>query len=244
MKSPFPWLALLAFITAALAFTFTDNKYGVQAEKRSVRQALNIVRCSPDWDALDQWLEETDIPPIPGAGNYTWNISSTSDSARFYFNQGINMYYSFHIIEAMASFRKASRFDPSCAIIYWAQALAYGPNINDLGYAASPSALEAVSQANKFVAAASATEKALIRVMNVRYTADSADTNRPLCGCHDAGTSLGSVETGRNSATLDAFDQEGPGTSIRQNTRKPRAESLLYPRDGAFGRSRPGSSEC
>ncbi len=88
-----------------------------------------------------------DIPPIPGAGNHKWKISTTNDSAQFYFNQGINMYYSFHIIEAMASFKKAVKFDPGCAMLYWAQALAYGPNINDLGYAASPEALQASEKA-------------------------------------------------------------------------------------------------
>lgn len=138
----------------------------------------NIVRCSPDWEELKNWLEESDIPPIPGAGIYNWNISTKSDSAQFYFNQGINMYYSFHIIEAMASFKKAAKFDPGCAILYWAQALAYGPNINDLGYAASPEALYATNKAKEFARNSSLLEKELIDAMSVRYTADSADASR------------------------------------------------------------------
>src|SRR6185436_16196143 len=101
--------------------------------------------------------EETNIPPIPGAGNYKWKISTKDDSAQFYFNQGINMYYSFHIIEAMASFKKAARFDTTCAMLQWAQALAYGPNINDLGYSASPEALVAANKA--FDLSAGSTEK-------------------------------------------------------------------------------------
>ena len=106
-----------------------------------------MIRCGPDWEQLESYFQEVEIPPIAGAGNYKWKISTTSDSAQFYFNQGINMYYSFHIIEGMASFKKAARFDPNSAMLYWAQALAYGPNINDVGYAASPEALAATDKA-------------------------------------------------------------------------------------------------
>ncbi len=136
------------------------------------------IRCSPDWNELQDWLEETDIPLIPGAGSHTWRISTNNDSAQFYFNQGINMYFSFHLIEAMASFKKAAKFDPGCAMLYWAQALGYGPNINDLGYRASPEALAAVQRARELEGTASPLEKELIGAMAVRYTADSADASR------------------------------------------------------------------
>lgn len=179
MKSPLLSLALLALIMASLAFTFREQFKTSSTDRKQVpAHYKQVIRCGPDWEVLSQWLEETDIPPIPGAGSYTWSISSRHDSARFYFNQGINMYYSFHIIEAMASFKKASRFDPESAILYWAQALAYGPNINDYGYAATPAALAAVSKAQQFSTGATDLEKALINAMAVRYTADSADTNR------------------------------------------------------------------
>lgn len=178
MKSPLLILALLAFITATLAFTLRENNPSPTGNSTRLAHYNKVIRCSPDWAAVREWLEEADIPPIPGAGSYQWNISTRNDSARFYFNQGINMYYSFHIIESMASFKKAARFDPDCAMLYWAQALAYGPNINDLGYAASPAALEAVHKAQSLSAGATKLEQLLIDAMTVRYTADSADTNR------------------------------------------------------------------
>src|SRR6188474_1079686 len=140
MKSRLFLLTILALMTALLAFSVklkVSNKQ-VLVSAMAKGDNLQIIRCSPDWNSLEEWLEENDIPPIPGAGIYKWNITTGNDSAQFYFNQGINMYYSFHIIESMASFKKAARFDPSSAILYWAQALAYGPNINDVGYAASP----------------------------------------------------------------------------------------------------------
>ncbi len=179
MRSKLILLTVLAFITALLAFRIkeaTTVKHSVVAKRNPVTR--NIIRCTPDWNELKEWLEETDIPPIPGAGSYKWKISTKNDSAQFYFNQGINMYYSFHIIEAMASFKKATKFDPECSMIYYAQALTYGPNINDFGYRASPEALASVNNANKFIENASPFEKALINAIRIRYTIDSTDVSR------------------------------------------------------------------
>ena len=158
---------------------FTKNKnHGATSFDPTEFKKKKIVRCSPDWNELKDQLEESDIPPIPGAGIYKWKNSTKNDSAQFYFNQGINMYYSFHIIEAMASFKKAARFDENSAILYWAQALGYGPNINDYGYRASPEALAALNKAKELSSTANDLEKSLIDAMSVRYTADSADATR------------------------------------------------------------------
>ncbi len=141
---------------------------------------MNIIRCGPDWTNLNSWLEETSIPPIPGAGIYKWKISTKSDSAQFYFNQGINMYYSFHIIEAMASFKKAAKFDESCAMLYWAQALTYGPNINDFGYTASYDAYLAAGRAIESCGRCTEKEELLIRAQRSRYTGDSTENRKEL----------------------------------------------------------------
>ncbi|GAB2812405.1 tetratricopeptide repeat protein [Ferruginibacter profundus] len=173
-------LAILAFATAFIASRMikgngSNNMATILQHNKSKK--LTAISCGPDWAAING-LTEAAIPVIPGAGKYSWKISTQNDSAQVYFNQGINMYYSFHIIEAMASFKKAAKFDSGCAILYWAQALTYGPNINDLGYVASPEALQATAMAEKLSGKASAMEKALINAMSVRYTADSADATR------------------------------------------------------------------
>jgi hypothetical protein len=90
------------------------------------------------------------------------------------------MYYSFHIIEAMASFKKAERFDNNNAMIFWAQALSYGPNINDFAYSYTPEAFEASQKAIKLSGNCTAKEKALIKAMGVRYTADSTISRASL----------------------------------------------------------------
>jgi tetratricopeptide (TPR) repeat protein len=177
MKARLLLLAALALTTAVLlAFGFPNSSTAFTKDR--LIQTRQVIKCSPDWNALQTILEETDIPPVPGTGTYQWKIGTTSDSAQFYFNQGINLYYCFHIIESMASFKKAAKFDPGSPMLYWAQALAYGPNINDLGYAASPEALAATNKARELSGTASPVEAALIDAMSVRYTADSADLNR------------------------------------------------------------------
>jgi tetratricopeptide (TPR) repeat protein len=179
MKSRLLLLVPLSLITALLAFRLKEmNSKAHAVPDTKVTAKKTIMSCGPDWEALKEWFDETDIPPVPGSGIYKWKISTSNDSAQFYFNQGINMYYSFHIIEAMASFKKAARFDPGSAILYWAQALCYGPNINDFGYRASPEALAAVNKAKELSANSSPLEKELINAMSIRYTGDSADVTR------------------------------------------------------------------
>ena len=178
MKSRLLLLLLLSFVTALLlAFSFNE---ATQTSSTPPQKSKTIIRCGPDWEQLEKYFDETDIPPIEGSGNHTWKISTTSDSAQFYFNQGINMYYSFHIIEGMASFKKAEKFDPASAMIQWAQALAYGPNINDMGYAASPQALAVSHRAHELMASGTEREKLLINAMQVRYSSDSTASREKL----------------------------------------------------------------
>ena len=173
----FSIIALFAFIFFVLRF---NEKQKQSPFNLTEFKKKNIIRCGPDWDKLKDWLEEADIPPIPGAGTYKWKISTRNDSAQFYFNQGINMYYSFHIIEAMASFKKAEKFDKYSPMLLWAQALTYGPNINDFGYTASPEALSAIGKAIEFSGRCTDKEIALIEAQRIRYSYDSSQTRSML----------------------------------------------------------------
>lgn len=201
MRPRYFYPAILLSFVMVLAFRLIESNKPVLYDLEEYK-LKNAIRCSPDWSEMKIWIEDTDIPPIPGAGKYVWKISSRNDSAQFYFNQGINMYYGFHIIEAMASFKKAARFDPGCAILYWAQALSYGPNINDFGYRASPDALAAVKMANEMSANASAFEKVLIDAMSVRYTADSTDVTR--AGLNELYTARMKAVYGKFNSNADA----------------------------------------
>lgn len=167
-------LVPLSFVVAlGLAFRFNDTSGKISLVNDYRDNRKNTVGCSPDWNVLNAWIDEVEVPPLPGSGTWNWTLTTASDSAQFYFNQGINTYYGFHIIESKASFKKAARFDPGNAMIHWAQALAEGPNINDVGYAAMPLALEAVKAAQSQSANSSEKDKILIEAQSVRYSADS-----------------------------------------------------------------------
>ena len=175
-------LTITAFITAA-GFTYHFQDNGIQSaivKEKIILQKKFSFRCSPLFDPA----EADAIPALTGWGNYSWKITTTSDSAQFYFDQGINMYYAFHIIESRASFDKATRFDPACAMAYWGKALAFGPNINDFGYQRPSEAYPSAQKAIELKAGCSKVEQALINAMAVRYTADTTKNQNELNGLY------------------------------------------------------------
>ncbi len=165
-------LLMLMFLGYSLSVT-TKSPQVPRLSREEIYKKRMVIGCSPDWTILDADSIAETMTPLPGWGSYRWKIASRSDSARYYFNQGINMYYAFHIIESLASFKKAEHFDKNDPMIYWGQALAYGPNINDFAYAAAPDAFAAAEKAVQLSASATAKEKALINAMAVRYSNDS-----------------------------------------------------------------------
>ena len=175
-------------IAALLMFSFSRiNKHPNRAVIDETARAaaikmkqLNIISCSPDLNYFIPGDPGNDIPLLDGWGHYRMPATTANDSAEIYFEQGINMYYGFHIIEALASFDKATKFDSSFAMGYWGLALAYGPNINDFGYSASPEALIAIRKAKELSANCSAVEKSLIDAIQVRYTNDTTKTREHL----------------------------------------------------------------
>ncbi|MBE9462379.1 hypothetical protein ACFP1I_10935 [Dyadobacter subterraneus] len=119
------------------------------------------------------------VMPLPGAGQYSYKITSTNDSAQFYFNQGLTMYYSYHMKEALASFMEASRFDPRHPMPYWGQALAMGPYYNAAhSYVLPATVREVIDKMNKAATYGNDSEKALISSMTQRYSDDISDKNR------------------------------------------------------------------
>src|SRR5262245_54666726 len=72
--------------------------------------------------------------PIPlyrvGLGSYKRAISSTNAEAQAYFNQAVQLEFSFDKVDAVRSFREAWKRDPDCAICYWGEAWAWGSFLN------------------------------------------------------------------------------------------------------------------
>jgi tetratricopeptide (TPR) repeat protein len=163
-------------LTALAAFLLAGFAHYRQPAK--VKRSRSFVSCAPNRDAFDP--ATNNVPLLPGWGAYRMPVTKTNDSSYIYFEQGINLYYGFHIIEALASFDKSTRFDSSFAMGYWGVALAYGPNINDDGYTASPKALAAAQKAKALQNNSTPQEKALIAAMQTRYSNDTTQSRQQL----------------------------------------------------------------
>jgi tetratricopeptide (TPR) repeat protein len=167
-------------VTMLFGFFVKDRTIttGEQIENQSAQELyqykiLNSVGCSPDFGGP---YDDISIPLLKGWGNHTMKISTNNDSAFLYFNQGINMFYAFHFIEARASFKKAQDFDSSCAVAYLGEALTYGPNINNPAYKLRSYVLTLIEKTKQFEAHSSEFEKALIDAQVLRYTADTSES--------------------------------------------------------------------
>lgn len=172
---------LIAFVVCAAFVEVNVSKIRTPFKaKHSINKKQLAIGCRPDPSSIDFNDPDNSIPLLAGWGKYRMAVTHSNDSADIYFQQGINMYYGFHIIEAMASFEKAIRLDSAFAMAYWGKALAYGPNINDVGYAASPDAIAAIQKARSLCNNCTPVEKALINAMEVRYSLDSTAKREDL----------------------------------------------------------------
>lgn len=178
-------LTTLSFAVALLLHTISNKADNIELtvstkleERESIKQFG--LGCSPNLAEFDLEDSSNIIPLLSGWGDYRMPVTVKDDSAAIFFQQGINMYYGFHIIESLASFERAVKFDSTFAMGYWGKALAYGPNINDLGYAASPEALASVMKAKSLSNNCTPVEKALIEAMALRYSEDSSKKRTEL----------------------------------------------------------------
>lgn len=104
-------------------------------------------------------------------GNYHYPISTTSDLAQQYFDQGLILAYAFNHAEAARAFKEASRLDPNCAMCYWGLAYVQGPNINaPMADEQVPEAWQAIQQAIALSNNASPKEQAYIKALAQRYS--------------------------------------------------------------------------
>jgi tetratricopeptide (TPR) repeat protein len=131
---------------------------------------------------------EGDEPPgfhqpieyIPSAlGPHTWKITTSSEMAQKFFDQGLQMRYAYGMDDAARSFHQAQREDPNCAMCYWGEAFALGSFLNG-GMAAekAPCAHEAIEKAVTLANEVTEVERDLIMAARDRYPADYDPANR------------------------------------------------------------------
>lgn len=113
---------------------------------------------------------------VDGLGTYSRPISTKSDLAQKFFDQGLRLVYGYYSPEATASFREALRHDPENPMLYWGLALAVGPipNSRFLAFPDDPKqeGRKAIAAARARAANATPVEQALIETLAVRYDSE------------------------------------------------------------------------
>jgi len=120
--------------------------------------------------------QENDSPVAPrleGLGAYHYSITTSSEDAQAFFDQGLRLTYGFNHAEAVRAFQEAARLDPNAAMAHYGEALALGPNINDpMPHERQLKALAAIGKAWELAPQASQKEQDFIEAMLTRYTDD------------------------------------------------------------------------
>ncbi|HKY72670.1 MAG TPA: hypothetical protein VJL88_12190 [Nitrospira sp.] len=152
--------------------------------KHRQRWLTSIVSATGGWLVLC-WTAAGAVyaqPPLyDNLGALHHPISTGSDLAQRYFDQGLRLVYAFNHEEAIRSFEEAVTQDPSAPMPYWGVALALGPNINaamskeDGGRAA-----ETIKKAQARLSSATPAERAYIDALSKRYLGSSRASRASL----------------------------------------------------------------
>ena len=111
-------------------------------------------------------------PVLKNFGNYHRRVSTRSDDAQKFFDQGLILVYGFNHAEALRSFKEVVRLDPDCAMGHWGQALALAPNINDpfIGPDRERDGYQAIQATLKHKSGMTEVEIGLINAMALRFS--------------------------------------------------------------------------
>ena len=110
------------------------------------------------------------LPLFDNLGSLHHPITTTSEQAQRYFDQGLRFVYAFNHEEAIRSFEAAAQEDPKAAMPYWGIALALGPNINSaMEKKDEHRAIEMVQKARQLADHVTSVEQAYIDGLVTRY---------------------------------------------------------------------------
>lgn len=139
-------------------------------------------------------------------GQFHRPVTTNSDSAQRWFDQGLVLCFGFDQEVARLSFAHAARLDPRCAMAHWGYAYAHGPHINNssMDEESSREAHEATQRALALVDEVSPVERDLIHALAKRYAwppptdraqldRDYADAMREVWRAHPEDDDVGAL---------------------------------------------------
>ena len=126
--------------------------------------------------------DQTAAPPLfDNLGSLHHPITTTSEQAQRYFDQGLRLVYAFNHEEAIRSFEAAAHLDSQAAMPYWGIALVLGPNINSaMEKKDEHRAIEMVQKARRLADRATPGEQAYIDALVARYVGRKGTTRKRL----------------------------------------------------------------
>jgi len=127
-------------------------------------------------------LVQQPAPLFEGMSDYHREVTTSSEKAQRYVDQGLVWAFAFNHDEAIRSFKEATKHDPNCAMAWWGIALCNGPHIN---YPALPpdrarAAWRALEKAVALKNQVSPKERALIEALAERYEANPSEDRKHL----------------------------------------------------------------
>lgn len=173
-----------AYLVAAAAIVVSAAAFAPVAPPIDPLLAAVVgqARCAPPALSLRSFLSAADayaaeapaaagVPPLmSGLGATHMAVTTASPRAQAYFDQGLRLLHGFNHAEAARAFREAQRLDPDCAMCFWGEAFALGPNINaPMDPADNAAAYAATRAALARADSAPAKEQALIDALLHRY---------------------------------------------------------------------------
>ena len=116
-------------------------------------------------------LAERPAQRFDDLGDHRRKITTSSEEAQAWFNQGIALYFNFNHEEAILSFQAAAEADPGCAMAYFAIALSAGPNINnpEMEEAAAKLAFDSAQHAVTLLDDETDVERSMVHAIAQRY---------------------------------------------------------------------------
>lgn len=115
-------------------------------------------------------------PRLQNVGKHAFPVTTKSEQAQRFINQGLNLTYGFNHAEAGRAFAEAARLDPDAAMAHWGQALVLGPNINaPMAPEEEPKALKHIRKAQSLKKKVSQRERDYIDALALRFTGKPED---------------------------------------------------------------------
>jgi tetratricopeptide (TPR) repeat protein len=133
--------------------------------------------CAPPQPDVATTEAESVAVLIESTGDYERPISTDSELAQAFFNQGLRLTWGYAFPEAVASFQQALQHDSDHPMLYWGLALSLGPNPNSRagGLPDDPqgAARQAIAQGMQHLVNGNEAERAFVAALNVRFDSDA-----------------------------------------------------------------------